>query len=42
VTRLKVADIVANSGVQPGHLDARRVEYRRSVGQLAVQSDELD
>jgi uncharacterized ParB-like nuclease family protein len=35
VTRLKVADIVANSGVQPGHLDAQRVEtYRRSVGQL--------
>jgi ParB-like nuclease family protein len=35
VTRLKVADIVANSGVQPSHLDAQQVEtYRRSVGQL--------
>ena len=35
MTRLKVADIVANSSVQPSHLDAQRVEtYRRSVGQL--------
>jgi ParB-like nuclease domain len=35
VTRLKVDDILANSGVQPSHLDAQQVElYRRSVDQL--------
>jgi uncharacterized ParB-like nuclease family protein len=35
VTRLKIADMVANSGIQPSHLDAQRVEtYRRSVGEL--------
>jgi ParB-like chromosome segregation protein Spo0J len=32
VTTLKVADIVANSGVRPNHLDAEQVEmYRRSI-----------
>ena len=35
VTTLKVADIVANSGVQSSHLDAQQVEtYRRSVDRL--------
>jgi ParB-like chromosome segregation protein Spo0J len=35
VTTLKVADIVANSGVRLSHLDAQRVEmYRRSIDRL--------
>ena len=35
MTTLKVADIVANSGVQSSHLDAQQVEiYRRSVDRL--------
>jgi ParB-like chromosome segregation protein Spo0J len=35
VTKVKVADIVANSGDQSGHLDAQQVErYRRSIDRL--------
>ena len=35
MTKLKVADIVANSAVQSSHLDPNRVEmYRRSIDRL--------
>ena len=35
MTRLKIADVVAKSGVESRHLDAQRVEiYRRSIDQL--------